>query len=178
MNYVSKETERSLAMKNSAMQGETVITTATEDCAKYATLVEYAEECPATVDLSMGVCNDTCVIDAGETTFESMGRLLQLDVRLPSVCPRRRVALGVILTELDAANNEYPRGLKTIAVPGHTSSSCRDVLVRRIKFVLPESLDVSSSAATDASICNTRRLRVRTITHYIDNDCQAYMACE
>lgn len=83
------------------------------------------------------------------------------------MCPGRRVALAVILNEVDDEENEHKRGLKTITVPAHDRDSCRDVTVRCIRFVLPEDLDVSGDP--DA-ICNERKFKARFIAHYIDND--------
>ena len=85
---------------------------------------------------------------------------------LRNVCPGKRVALAVILTEVDAEDNEYNRGTKTMVIPAHTAPSCRDVTVRCIKFVLPEELDVSGSP--DA-LCDERSFRARFIANYIDS---------
>lgn len=68
---------------------------------------------------------------------------------------------------------EYQRGMKAITIPAHDFPTCRDVLVRCIKFVVPEDLDVSGGA-TDA-LCNPRNFRVRFIAHNIDTD---YRCCE
>ncbi len=91
--------------------------------------------------------------DAGLLGLDSSGRILQLDVTIKDVCSNRRVALAVILNEVDDEENELKRGLKTIAVPAHGREGCRDVTVRCIRFVLPEDLDVSGEP--DA-ICNER----------------------
>ena len=99
--------------------------------------------------------------------MDSLGRIVQLDVTLQNVCPNRRVALAVMLNELDAADVEYKRGFKTLTVPAHTSDSCRDVAVRCIKFVLPEDLDVTGGAT---ATCNERRFRARLIANYVDYD--------
>ena len=82
------------------------------------------------------------------------------------------VALAVLLYEIDSCGIEHKRGLKTITVPAHTRKDCHHVTVRCIKFVLPEDLDVSGSAA---SICGCRRFRVKFIANYIDND---FECCE
>ena len=84
------------------------------------------------------------------------------------LCPDKRVALGVILTEVDPQGNEYPRGTKAITVPAHHFPTCRDVLVQCIKFVLPEDLDVSGGSPF--ALCNTRNFKVRVIAHNIDSD--------
>lgn len=135
-------------------------------------IVILPETCPEPVDVTVDGCGDTVEFDAGDLGMESTGRILQLDVTLRSVCPNKRVALAVILTEVDAAGEEYKRGMKTVTVPAHTSESCRDVTVRCIKFVLPESLDVSGNTT---GMCNERNFRARFIAHYIDND---FECCE
>ena len=130
-------------------------------------IVVLPETCPTPVELAIDGCEDTVEFDAGDLGMESLGRIVQLDVTLRNVCPNKRVALAAILTEVDGAGNEYKRGMKTMVVPAHTRDSCRDVTVRCIKFVLPESLDVSGSTG---SICNERNFKARFIAHYIDND--------
>lgn len=125
------------------------------------------ELCPEPIDLAVNGCEDSVHFDAGNLWMESLGRIVQLDVRLRNVCPHKRVALAVLLSEVDQEGNEYKRGLKTMTIPAHTRETCRDVTVRNIKFVLPEDLDVSGSPC---SICNTRNFKARFIAHYIDND--------
>lgn len=127
----------------------------------------FPEPCPAPVEITIDGCSDSVVFDAGDLAIESLGRILQLDVTIPNVCPGRRVALAIILTEVDDAGNEYSRGLKTMVIPAHNQASCRDVTVRCIKFVLPEELDVSGNADV---LCNDRNFVVRMIAHYIDSD--------
>lgn len=130
------------------------------------------ETCPEPVELAVDGCEDTVEFDAGDLEMDSLGRIAMLDVTLKNVCPNKRVALAAILTEVDDEGIEYKRGMKTMVIPAHTRETCRDVTVRCIKFVLPESLDVSGS--TD-STCNTRNFKARFISHYIDND---YNCCD
>ena len=130
-------------------------------------IVIQPEHCPKPVDVTVDGCEDSVHFDAGDLGMESMGRIVQLDVRLRDVCPRKRVALGVLLSEVDDEGNEYKRGLKAMTIPAHTRETCRDVTVRNIKFVLPEELDVCGSPC---SICNARNFKARFIAHYIDND--------
>ena len=130
-------------------------------------IVVKPEHCPEPVKITIDGCEDSVEYDAGALGLESLGRILQLDVTLKNVCPHRRVALAVILTETDSRGKEYKRGLKTVTIPAHTKKGCQDVTVRCIKFVLPEDLDVSGSS--DA-ICNDRKFLARFIAHYIDND--------
>ena len=110
---------------------------------------------------------NTVEFDAGDICMEELGRIVQLDFTLRSVCPRKRVALAVLLHEVDANGFEHKCGMKMMTVPSHTSESCRDVTVRCITFVLPEDLDVSDNTGT---ICNQRNFRARFIAHYIDHN--------
>ena len=118
------------------------------------------------MDISVGGCEDSVIFNAGDVTLDSLGRILQLDVTLRNVCPGKRVALAVILTERDAEDNEYTRGTKTMVIPAHTGLSCRDVTVRCIKFVLPEATDVSG---TPDRLCDERHFRARFLANYIDS---------
>lgn len=128
------------------------------------------EPCPEPVDVYIGGCEDSVEVDAGEVNLESLGRILALDVTVRNVCPHRRVALAVILTEVDDKGKEFKRGLKTLVIPAHDREGCRDVKVRCVKFVLPEELDVTGGSD---GICNRRNFKVRFIAHYIDSgfDC-------
>ena len=128
------------------------------------------ESCPVPVNLSIDGCEDTLEFDAGDLAMQSLGRILQVDITLKSVCPHRRVALAVMLNETDSSGNEYERGMKIMTVPAHTADVCRDIKVRCVKFVLPEDLDVSGQPN---SICNERSFKARFIAHYIDSgyDC-------
>ena len=125
------------------------------------------EECPTPIDITISGCNDTVEYDAGNIYLDSLGRILELNAKIKNVCPNRRVALAVVLTEVDSNNIEHKRGMKTMVIPAHSHLTCRDVKINCIKFVLPEELDVSGS---ESSICNNRNFKVRFITHYIDND--------
>lgn len=141
----------------------------TVDCG----VVIKPEPCPDPIDFEIKGCQDSVVIDASNICLASLARIAQLDVTIKNVCPGKRVALAVILTEVDCKGIEYQRGMKAITIPAHNSKDCRDVLVKCIKFVLPEDLDVSGG--TKNAICNKRKFKVRFITHYIDTD---FRCCE
>ena len=136
----------------------------TVDCG----VVVTPEKCPTPVTLTVGGCEDSVVVNLGDAYLESLGRIVQLDVTIKNVCPRKRVALAVILTEVDRQGLEHPRGMKAITVPAHNSASCRDVLVKCVKFVLPEDLNESGGSST--SMCGVRNLKARFIAHNIDTD--------
>ena len=133
-------------------------------------IVEHPEACPTPVNLSVEGCNDAVLVDMGEVSLESQGRIIQMDVTIKNVCPGKRVALAAILTEVDQDGMEYQRGMKAMTIPAHSSPACRDVRVKCIKFVVPEDLSVSGGV-----MCSPRSFKARFIAHTIDTD---YRCCE
>ncbi len=136
-------------------------------------IVVNPEPCPAPVELEIGSCQDSVLADLGNVYLESQGRIIQLNVTVKNVCPGKRVALGIILTETSDKGKEQQRGMKTITIPAHHCSGCRDVLVKCIQFVLPE--DLCPCGQSPQSLCGSRKLKVRLIAHNIDTD---YRCCE
>lgn len=134
-----------------------------EDCGGTDVVVQ---PCPEPVEVSIGGCQDSAEVDAGDVELDSLGRILKLDVTIRNVCPHRRVALAVILTEVDDKGDEHDRGMKFIVVPAHEGECCRNVTVRCVKFVLPEELDVSGGTR---GICDKRNFKVRFLANYIDS---------
>lgn len=128
------------------------------------------EHCPEAVDIQVNGCEDVVEIDAGNVHMDSLGFIINLELVLKNVCPNRRIALAAVLTETDPKGKEYKRGIKVFTVPAHHGSSCRDVAVKCIRFVVTGDTDVSGSAA---SLCNTRNFKARFFANYIDSgfDC-------
>ena len=124
--------------------------------------VVYPEPCPVPVEVNVGCCSDTKEVERGDVYLDAGGSILNLDIRLKSVCPGKRVALAVLLTELDRQGKEHKRGMKTLVVPAQSGESCRDLTVKCIRFVLPGELDVSETP------CGCRNFQVRVIANYID----------
>jgi len=120
--------------------------------------------------LAMDRCADAMVYELEDVELESRGRIIELTLMLRDVCPGKRTALGVMLHERDADGGEYPRGMRTMTIPAHGAPCNQDILVRQIRFVLPEEL---SLAGEDCQ----RRFVVRTLAHYIDVDEGALCAC-
>lgn len=132
--------------------------------------VIYPEECPVPVDLTVEGCKDSALVDLGDVYLESQGRIIQMNVTIKNVCPGKRVALAAILTEVDQNGMEYQRGMKAMTIPAHNFPVCRDVLVKCIKFVVPEDLSVSGGA-----MCSPRKFKARFFANNIDTD---YRCCE
>ena len=136
-------------------------------------VVVYPEECPEPVDFTAEGCADSVIVDLGETYLESLGRIIQADVTIKNVCPGRRVALAAILTEEDENGTECQRGMKAFTIPAHDGPDCRDILVKCIKFVVPEDLAVNGEE--QGEMCEARNFKMRFIAHTIDTD---YRCCE
>ena len=128
-------------------------------------VVVNPEPCPVPVDFTSEGCSDIVVVDAGDVYLDAQGRIIQLSATIKKVCPRKRVALAVILTEVDDAGNEYQRGMKAFTIPAHTSPSCRDIKVKNIRFIVPEDLNVSGNG-----MCSQRSFKARLFANTIDND--------
>lgn len=128
------------------------------------------ERCLEPTEISMEGCQDTALIDMGEIRQEGVGRIVEVSATLRHVCPGRRTAMAVILTEKDTDGNEHPRGMKVFTVPAHHYGECRDIRVRGIKFVLPE--DLEECRCAPGSMCRERKLSARVIAHRIDHDYQ------
>ena len=128
---------------------------------------EDMEECPDPVEFTAEGCEDSLEVDLGDVYLESRGRILQLDLTLKNICPNRRTAVAVILTEVDCVGKEHPSGIKTITVPAHHDAACRDIRVNCIKFVVPDNPAVCGSGT-----CDRRTFRARVLANSLDNDFQ------
>lgn len=73
----------------------------------------------------------------------------------------------MVLSETDTGGDVQNRGMKFFTVPAHTGTTCRDVTVRCIRFVLPEDTDPSGTADV---MCNTRILQAQFFANYLDTD--------
>ena len=124
------------------------------------------DACPQPVELTLPACEDSVDFDAGTFALEGLGRMVQLSVTLRGVCPNRRVALAVALSEPDGNGGECQRGLRFFTLPAHTGASCRDVTLRCVRFVLPEPADAGCSCG---GLCRARSLRVRVMANYLDS---------
>lgn len=126
------------------------------------------EPCVPPVSVTLENCEDAAHVDLGDVFFESLGRVLQFDIKLKNVCPGKRAAVAIVLTETDQKGKEFPRGLKTVLIPAHSGTACRDICLKCIKFILPESLETADTSS--ASLCRKRNFKVRTFANYIDTD--------
>lgn len=115
------------------------------------------EPCTEPRELVAEGCTEAVTFDAGELSLAAQGRIVELSLTIVNVCPRRRVALAVLLT--DGEEDGY-RALKTFAIPAHCGPDCRDVRIEGIRFVVPDS----------SGHCAGRRLYAQTMANYMDTD--------
>ena len=80
-------------------------------------VVVTPEPCPTPVDFTTEGCQDSVQVNLGDVYQESLGRIIQVDATIKNVCPGKRVALAVILTEVDEHGEEHQRGMKTVTIP-------------------------------------------------------------
>ena len=130
------------------------------------------EPCPLPTTFAAESCQDTVVVDANATKLTGLGRIVQVDAVIQNVCPGKRVAAALILTELDANGVERARGTKTVLIPAQTGTTCQSVELKCISFVVPEELSLSGETA---SICGPRGFRVRVLANYVDSD---FVCCD
>ena len=130
------------------------------------------EPCPESVPVTAEGCRDAVRVWAADAGLSGLGRIIQVNALVKNVCPGRRAAAAVILSETDDAGNEHPRGMKTVLIPPQGGTACRDVLLTCISFVVPEALDPSGNTE---SICNPRNFRVRVLANYLDTD---FICCD
>lgn len=111
-------------------------------------------------------CEDAKVHCMPDMYLTNTGRVLDVTMTLKRICPCRRVAVGVLVSEVDQSGNECSRGFKAITVPAHYNSSCCDIEMPRARFILPE--DLRADGCT--SMCDgSRHFIVRTEAHYVDS---------
>ena len=125
------------------------------------------EPCPEPTVFTVDGCRDAIRVPLTQTDLGGLGRILQLDVVIRNVCPGKRVAVSILLSELDSDGVEQPRGVKHLLIPAQTGAECRDVNLHCIPFSLPEALDATGNTG---SICNARKFHARAMANYVDTD--------
>ena len=120
--------------------------------------------------LAMDRCADAMTYELEDIELDARGRIVELTLKLKDVCPGKRTALGIMLHERDEDGAEYPRGMRTMTVPAHSAPCNQDIVIRRIRFVLPVDLSLARPGCQ-------REFVVRTTVHYVDIDDGCACAC-
>lgn len=125
------------------------------------------EECPIEHTFTIRSCKDAKVYTIDEVELESLGRIATINLVIKNVCPNKRLAAAIVLTETTNPYHEFPRGTKVFTIPAHNQPTCIDMHVNNIKFALPENVEECDNYT---SICRDRNFTVKTFVHYIDTD--------
>jgi hypothetical protein len=117
-------------------------------------------------EITIKSCDDLVCFNLGDIFFKQNGFILELSLKLKDVCPKRRIALAVILYELDKCEKECIRGFRTVILPSASKYACSDICVDCLRFVVPEALVKND----DCDSCGPRKFVIRFIANYVDSD--------
>lgn len=101
----------------------------------------------------------------GDVYLHSQGRLLEIETTIKHVCPDKRVALAIAVSEEDEYKKEHSLGTKFLTIPAHHEKECKDIHVKCIPFVLPE-----ENCRCDMGMCQNRKIKIRVFANTIDSD--------
>ena len=127
------------------------------------------EPCPEPIDIIVPPCQDSVHVTVPNVPIAGLGRIIQMDVTINNVCPGKRTAVSVILSEEDTQGILHPRGVKHFMIPALSGEICQSVTLKCIQFSVPEALD--PDAVTD-SLCHTRKFSAQVLANYVDTDFQ------
>lgn len=119
------------------------------------------DPCPEPQEIEFEGCQDYLAYDLGDYVIDNVGRILELSLTIKNVCPNKKVAVAILLNEIDRYGVEHKKAIKIISIPAHTNSRCKDIKLTNIKLVLPEE---------DNNMCGTKKFAVRALINYIDNN--------
>ena len=96
--------------------------------------------------------------------LSGIGRYLELSVTIRSVCPNKRIAVGLALYEKIGSCNKVLKGHKAF-VASHSERCCSDITLNNIHFILPEEI---AETCDTSSLCHKRNFELEFTSHYID----------
>ena len=120
----------------------------------------------------MGVTNSNKVINTDRIPCDGSLRVTLALTAAPDIVSNP-TDIVLVLDRSGRMEGVPLASMKAFTIPAHNSASCRDVLVKCIKFVVPEDLDVSGGSTR--RLCNPRNFKARFIAHNIDTD---FRCCE
>ena len=136
------------------------------------THVVYPEPCPVPAEITAEHCRDAVTAELPGAVLPSLGRIVTVTAVVKNVCPGKRVAAAITLSEEGEDGTLHPRGTKMILIPAQAGTECRDVVLKCVRFVVPEALDETGDPG---SICNERHFRAGIFANYVDTD---FVCCD
>ena len=119
------------------------------------------DPCPEPQEIEFEGCQDYLAYDLGDYVIDNVGRILELSLTIKNVCPNKKVAVAILLNEIDDYGVEHKKAIKIISIPAHTNNKCKDIKLTNIKLVLPEE---------DNNMCGRKKFAARALINYIDNN--------
>ncbi len=120
----------------------------------------------------MGITNSNKIIDVDSIACDGSLKVTLALTAAPDIVSNP-TDIALVLDCSGSMRGVPLASMKAFTIPAHNSASCRDVLVKCIKFVVPEDLDVSGGSTR--RLCNPRNFKARFIAHNIDTD---FRCCE
>ena len=120
----------------------------------------------------MGITNSNKIIDVDSMACDGSLKVTLALTAAPDIVSNP-TDIALVLDCSGSMRGVPLASMKAFTIPAHNSASCRDVLVKCIKFVVPEDLDVSGGSTR--RLCNPRNFKARFIAHNIDTD---FRCCE
>ncbi len=120
----------------------------------------------------MGITNSNKIIDVDSIACDGSLKVTLALTAAPDIISNP-TDIALVLDCSGSMRGVPLASMKAFTIPAHNSASCRDVLVKCIKFVVPEDLDVSGGSTR--RLCNPRNFKARFIAHNIDTD---FRCCE
>ncbi len=99
--------------------------------------------CEAYGDITVEGCSDYAEVELSDTYLKPHMRVIEIDVTVKDVRPGDRLPMMVSLAETGTGGYGYWRGTRSVTVPAHEFPTCRDVMIRRVRFEVPEDVNVS-----------------------------------
>ncbi len=106
-------------------------------------------------DITVEGSSDYAEVELNGTYLNPHMRVIEIDVTVKDVRPGEELPMMVSLSETDKDGYGYWHGTRSVTVPAHEFPTCRDVMIRRIRFEVPE--DVKAS---DRPVVRNFRARV------------------
>lgn len=129
--------------------------------------------CVETKNVPFAKCEDqkTETVDVKVTPE---GKLLFVNLRFPSACPNKDIAVLVVVTEVEG-QNEVPIAHRIIKKPKSAERTDCEALpeCQKILFAIPPKECTSTACSATDSVCDcacgeARTFKVRTTAHYLD----------
>jgi len=95
-------------------------------------------------DITVEVCSDNAEVELSDTYLKAHMRVIEIDVTVKDVRPGDRMPMMVSLAETGTDGHGYWHDTRAVTVPAHEFPTNRDVMIRRVRFEVPEDAKVSS----------------------------------